>query len=173
MAKKRDKAGDTKRAIDKMTKDLQKIIGEDFNHEELRQCFVDFATFMFKVEVWMLELWGEQQAEFKQVASRVFKEIKTCNDQDFKQAEKNFKAMEERIVDLEHKAARAEAMAAVCVLNMNAMKAALVSNSLIGRHSLQDGFKLIPKKITEFLRKFIGMKPKEWKVVMDKAVETI
>ena len=173
MAKKRDKAGDTKRAIDEMTKELQKVIDENFNHEETRQAFVGFATFIFKVQVWMLELWGEQQADFKQVASKVFKEIKTCNDRDFKQAEKNFKVMEERIVGLEHKAARAEAMATVSTLHINAMKAALVSNDLLGRRSLEDGFKLIPKKITEFLREIIGMKPKEWKAVMDKAVETI
>ena len=169
MAKK--KAEDIKKLTEELKKEIASVAG--FNHEELRQAFIDFAAFMFDGQIQMLDFWGEQQAEFDKVASKVFKDIKDCNERDFAIAEKNFKKTWAWLHEIEDKQAATEAMAATCMLHINAMKAGLVTNGLIGRRSLQEGFKLIPKKITEFLRNFIGMKPKEWKAVMDKAVETI
>ncbi|RLB83092.1 MAG: hypothetical protein DRH17_03295 [Deltaproteobacteria bacterium] len=172
MAKK-NKTDDTKKLIQDMTKEIHKVIDEDFNHEELRQAFVDFATFMFEAQVCMLDIWAEQKADFEKQAAKVFKRMKEVNDRDFKISERNFKKVGKRMDSFEHRVSKAEAMAAGSMLHMNAMKAALVVNSLLTKDSLQEGIRLIPKRVTTFLRKFVGMTPKQFNEVMIKAQESL
>ena len=167
----------SKKLVEDMKAVVDKIETEKYTHEDLRRAVVDLGKFVLEMQVYMLGIWSDDRdAMESHLVSEVvetFKGIRKQLDKDFETAERNFVRIGQELEEFEHRVSKCEAGVGISVLQANAMKAGLVKNGLLGKKSIQEGFKSIPESITESLRDILHMNKKEWRSVLRQARDAV
>ena len=157
------------RCLRKARGEFQKL--KDCTFEELRETSIKFFEEVFAFQFLILDCVAEGKTELQDFAADAVKQVRATNDKDFKIAEKNFKKMDKVISDCEKHNAIAEATSLISLMYVCAGLNAMGKRRLVTNTTLNEGLKLIPKRVKKHITDTLEMEPKRFDTLLEEALE--
>ena len=170
MAKKKEDLDKKRDEFLNQARDVLKDL-KDCDFEEFKEQMIVLGEQLLAANFMIMEWVGEERNKIFDMAVDEVKKIRATNDKDFKIAEKNFKKMGKLISDCEKHNAIAEATSMVSLMYTCAGLNAMGKRTLITDITLNEGLKLIPKKVKKHITKTLEMEPKRFDKLLEEALE--
>jgi len=144
---------------------------KDCNFEEFKEEMIALGEMLLAGQLQMMEWLGEERQKLFDMAVDAIKQVRAANEKDFQKAERNFQGMFKMIQEFDKKVAKTEATSLISLMYTCAGIHAMGKRRLVTETTLNEGLRLIPKRVKKHIIDTLEVKPKEFDKCLAEALE--